>query len=397
MSAPLYSRFKRYADREAKRFPKKTKIRHWIPRWKSPHARAYSLTDNAALEVGRYSSMPPSELLRGMQSHELPAPYLWVEVPFDALMAGSFGSSLEEYRGNVKNPITLQADGTTLDLPENEMPVRAGFMFSQTGRFEGEPGAVFDYRKDEEGQGLIFFIISYLTRSGSFYIGPIIGAWMPDGNPLPVAYTKDEYIFEWAGLGKTYLSRDDQPRLMKKLHAATSQFVLGGAHVDKVYGSSRATLERLNAETQGSTRLAIALLTACMTAKAPHYTPGPDATPAEVREAKRRAREVVEIDLFLRQRERPGHSIRASVGALEAQKKREHTVGAHWAYRARKDGGDPTECPNTQFGYHDFEPVDGTKSEVCIMCGQKRWRKDAHKRGDPSLGQVAPKIYNVRV
>lgn len=367
MSAPLYSRYRRYADREAARFPRTSLIARTIPIWKRPDTRVYSLTDRASHEAGWWSGEPPGELLRAMSLHYLPMPQVWIELDWVAYNKGTNRRPLEDTRA----PRVLDHDGNSVGLSGPDSPVRMGIMLQEK-----------EYDR-ASGKNAIAGLLFYLYPTGTCFVGPVIFAWDSD--------LKDEgesaRASETVALGRTYIEKHgkDHPVLMKRLQRRA---IISGLDKNTTLNFS---------EIEGTTRMAIAALTAVLAARPPVYAPNPNGAVRErpVKHGAERDRPI-EVDLFIRERPRvSGGSIRASVGHLEAVKKGRHTVAAHYAYRARADGGDPTACPKTP--QHDFENIDGSKSQVCIYCGQKRWFKERHERGDEAYGIVPAKTYNVRV
>ena len=402
MSAPLYSRFRRYSDREIKRYPKKSYMARILPSWKRPDTRVYSLSERASYEAGYWSTAEPAELLRGLSMAYLPTPQVWIEFDWYHFNKGTNRIPFDDHQRQV----IMSADGYEPHNPATA-PVRMGMMYYQPNTPQGKG----EWRGPS---GCIMGFMFYVYPSGSSYIGPPVFGFHPSepidppieivdttgglrhmmernltGNFASPGFLEDKrgLKLERIAMGVSYCKREEpkHPRLIKRLQERTMLTTL--AH-------SKAVSWK---EIEGSTRIALAVLTAALSAKAPHYDP---TSPKDLSAPRERPRgperdRPIEVDLFIRERPRkPGGSIRASVGHLEAVRKGLHTVAAHYAYRSRKDGGDPRDC--TRAAQHDFEKIEGSKSQVCIFCGQKRWFKQMHERGDEAYGVVPSKTYNVR-
>lgn len=392
MAAPLYSRYRRYADREAARLPKGSHIRTLLPMWKRPDTRVYSLSERAAHEAGAWSALPPGELLRGLSLQYLPTRQVWVEWPWSPMVLGSLNRPID-------GPL---ADVGVNHAGHDSSPVRVASLYKQTddpAKCKGDRRDLFVDKTFPPGTIIALFV--YLYPNGSFFVGPTFSAWHPTKNvdlfvegavlDLPVEdRAKEMSLMRDVAIGFHYGDRygKQNPQLFKRLRDKMGVTIIG-----KLLSRSDGPVHNLH----GTTRLQIAALMAALSAKPPKYAPVTDGRPSRDSGPSGPKRTVVEVDLFLRERKRVGDSLRASVGHAEGVKKGLHRVGAHYAYRRPEHGGDPTICPKTQFGMHDWEPIDGTKSEVCIVCGQKRWHKEAHERGDEKYGIVPPKTYNVRV
>lgn len=378
MSAPLYARYRRYADREASRFPRGSDMAKTATLWKRPDTRVYSLTERASHEAGWWSTEDPGELLRAMSMHYLPMPQVWIEIDWMAYNRGAGRLPLQ----SAQPGLVVGRNGIEVMTSENS-PLRVGFMLYQ-------PVKATNPRFQPTIMGHMF----YLYGLGTCFIGPVMFAWhatedlnlMRKTNETGQSYRVEEALR--AAAGNDYLTRHEKnsPRLAKRLTERVFLTYMGP-------GRNTASFKEID----GTTRMAIAALTAALSARPPSYAPNP-LRPSETRPAAPASERdrPVEVDLFIRERPRVmGGSIRASVGHLEAIKKGLHTVAAHFAYRSRSDGGDPTIC--TKSAQHDFEDIDGTKSQVCVFCGQKRWFKERHERGDEAYGIVPAKTYNVRV
>jgi len=382
MSAPLYSRYCRYIDRDIKRFPRKAAIGQLIPMWKRPQTRIYSLSSRASHEAGWWSTEDPGELLRAISLQYLPAPYVWMEYDFRAHDLGS-----------LRLPIDTQSKSLDIIRGDGEIPSRVAFMFFRTEAAI----KLFPLKLAGSGEGGIMALTYYLYPSGGCFVGPPIVHWdtrgplMRKGGDIaePVDATGRTEADYALGTGYLDLHEGEHPRLMNKLKTRVGLTAIG------------SNLHTPWSEINGHTRSAISILTAALSARPPAYVHDLGRPSAPRREAEWGTKErPIEVDLFIRERARkPGASIRASVGHLEGIKKGLHMVGAHYAYRARADGGDPTICPvrpHRSLG-HDFEDIAGTKSQVCVHCGQKRWFRDQHQRGDEAYGIVPQKVRNVRL
>jgi len=385
VSAPLYNRYRRYADREAKRFGKHSRLRHLIPMWKRPNTRVYSLSEWASYEAGAWSASEPGELMRAISLQYLPTDQVWIEFDWKAFNKGSNGKAWDDpaelmYLG--KNGLKLGDSSSSSS--SSSSPVRMGFMIYDPMQVHS---VVFE--GTEQSLGALLF---YLFDNGTSFVAPVLSAWQTCGDPEPRQNATDDFTVMKHALGKSYLDRYEKknPRLTKQLGLRVFQSLIGV----KDMNLDRHTAE----ETQGTCRIALSCLTAALAARAADIDPNKERNPREPRKDRRRGpenRNPIEVDLFIRNRpKRAGGSIKSSVGHMEGVKKGLHTVGAHWAYRARKDGGDPTECTHAE--KHDFEAVPDTNTEVCVFCWQKRWFKRTHQRGDEQYGIVPQKTFNVR-
>lgn len=385
MSAPLHNRYKRYADREAKRFVKGSSTRPLITQWKRPDTRVYSLSDRASYEAGAWSTSSPKDILRAIDSHYLPLDHVWIEFDFWSYQKGVNNVSLEngdEY---------LLYEGTTVkSMAYSNAPMRLGLMLYHP---------LIALRKTDEPalRDDIAAIVFYLYPNGTSFIGPSIVGWEVHTEEGREYHPNDRSLMGRLALSKFYMERyrDKNPRLLHRLCGRIYQGMLGIGRVPL------ATLEESSRETMGTTRMAIAVLTAALSARA--HRPAPmesDRQPGTPKTPCERDRPI-EVDLFIRERPRQGAgaSIKASIGHLETVRKGLHKVGRHYAYRRRDDGGDPTRCTKSfnEVQHHHFERIEGTATEVCLACGQRRWLKKEHQRGDPKYGNLIPKTYNVRV
>jgi hypothetical protein len=370
MAAPLYSRYKRYIDRDVRVYQKSApKMARLIRNWKKSSTLVYSLSRNASYEAGWFSTEPPKVLLDALQSLYLPKEEVWVEVDWRAVMAGS---------------LRIDIDHPDVDELYGEAPVRMGLLAA---------------RGDTENNS--FVIMGYfLWATGRVDLGPVIteidkSCELRNNRDLrDLVYKKVGFDIDEAGIGLGYRDRyaEEHPRLYKKLAGALDLLLPGR---DPNAPHSLTAYVRLMKEVHGTARLYLAILAALVAAQPPRYVPDGEAPPRERKDHSGTAKAPYEIDLFLRSKPKPGRSIAASLRAVERRKKMAHTVGGHYAYRARKDGGDPTVC--TVSDHHDFEKIEGTKSEVCIFCDQRRWWKAEHERGDETLGRVGQKVRNIRV
>lgn len=406
MSAPLYARYRRYAEREAARFPRRSIVADMIPTWRRPDTRVYSLSERASHEAGWWSGNDPGELLRAMALHYLPLPRVWIELDWRAFSLGTN-----------RLPLTPTSDAKMHfsgvegihGYDPIKAPLRLGLMLHQTEILHQNGG--FHIPRDT-----ILGYLFYLYPTGACFVGPPIFGWhatKPVTIPIEKVNTAATQFptgrglaGDWAAFGDgksaklrpeelapglSYSRRweKDHPRL---LHRLQSQMMLTTLR----YGNHEPPWS----EIEGTTRIALAALTAALSAKPAHGAAhDPKAAPVPTQKARGAERDrPIEVDLFIRERPRnPGQSLRASVGHLEGIKKGLHTVAGHYAYRARADGADPETCPINPLGIHDFEAVVSGKTEVCILCGQKRWFRAQHQRGDEAYGIVPQKVYNVRV
>lgn len=381
MAAPLYSRYKRHADREAARFPKKSTIRSLVPLWRRPDTWVYSLSARASHQAGWWSTSEPGELLRALSVQFMPADRVWIEVDWKALLNGAAhlpldGSGVPSDPGALKTP----------DHSVDQVPIRVGMMLAKALPGQVPVAPMLD-------QDVIYGLLTYLYPNGALFIGPYCAYWSLGDVVVNERMDHPDALIANAPIGRPYrdLYQAKHPRLHKQVLKRMGLTVMGEEQVGLVKARS------LLSNGEGTTRLMVAALTSCLAAK--RAKPGePGADIATVEANPRQAnRHTIEVDLFLRESKEPGKALRRSVGHLEGIKKGLHMVEAHYAYRARKDGADPKVCPVSQFGYHDWESIEGTHSEVCALCGQRRWFKDKHKRGDEAYGIVGQKVRNVRL
>lgn len=392
MSAPLYNRYRRYADREARRFPKAASLRRIIPLWKRPDTTLYSMSENAAYEAGCWSREGPGEMLRGMSLQYLPTSRVWIEWDWRAMTAGSQGRPIT----SPETELLAMTNEGVRPYEQDTIPVRVGAMIHQVDR-----SGLLNHKGWHDADlppGTFMGLLTYVYPSGTFLLGPTLSFWNPDHDLLPLRQSilpdgepnteAKRDILRTAGVGSHYIAKmgEQNPRLCDRLRNRMNMVVIGKTKDASAYG-----------EVQGTARLTMAALMACLSAKRTQYVPDPEHETRKRKSGTSGSRPVVEVDLFLRHRTRPGASLKASVGHMEGVKKGLHHVGAHYAYRRRSDNGDPRECPKHPDGYHSFEGLPDTKSEVCVLCGQKRWFKDSHKRGDEAYGVVGRKVQNVRV
>jgi len=383
MSAPLYSRYRRYADREARRFHKGSMARLLIPKWKRPHTRVYSLSDRASYEAGAWSSYPPAVLIKAMGQHYLPTYNVWIELDFLSYQQGVNRIPYEsENRGS-----THTQEGV-LVAKDDQFPVRmAVLLFEPTqGQTGKEP-----LPDHTGGTGCIAGLLFYLFPTGTSFIAPVTYGWYTGESEKNSPYTLCPERQKQA-LSPVYAGRyaNKNPRTLKRL--------MRRVHLEMVGTDALISESKLTKEVYGTTRLAIAALSAALSARSAQFEADMLADPNKPLKGRKGGenRQPIEVDLFLRDRpKRPGGSINASIGALETLKKGLHTVGGHWAYRRRKDDNDPTQCPKG--AEHLWESIEGTKTQVCLACGQKRWFRDQHQRGDAKYGVASTKTYNVHV
>ena len=247
-------------------------------------------------------------------------------------------------------------------------------------------------------------MLTYIYPNGTFYLGPTFPFWnsyhsveqlskavLADKDGMAKDQMQNRQVkrrnLHKAALGTHYVETYEKkhPRLIETLQDRMTMILIGNSAVTADF-----------IEGQGTARLIIAALMACLSAKRDLYTHDQDVPPRERKFTDQPNRNTIEVDLFIRQRVKPGASIRASAGHMNSVNKGLHDVGAHYAYRKRADGSDPTICHTSETSYHDFEEVPGTKSEVCILCHQKRWFRETHQRGDEAYGIVPRKVMNVR-
>lgn len=371
MSAPLHSRFCRYFERDSRIFS--DKVVGVLRQFRRP-ARIYSMTPNASFEAGALSGAHPRDLLAAYHALYDPGGNVWIELHWRDAIRGMFEAGV---------PVPEMDDGH---------PVKVGFLvvprMAMGGSFAGTAEfAVLNY---------------YLYPNGSNMLGPTISMVSKEA-ALSIALTPEyladfEYItgipYQAFAMGPGYLNRwrtetDRKTTLDLALLGAISLL----PHRKARNRNAKQEIGIL-CDVNGNARIALAALATVLYAKPVKYREDPDLPPVE-RNRKSGARsEVVEIDVYVKPKVKPGHTVIRHINAAERAKKRRHDVLAHWAYRQRKDGSDPLQCLPGRA--HSFENVEGTKSQVCIYCDQKRWFRDKHERGDATLGAAPPKIYNVR-
>jgi len=378
MSAPLYNRFRRYADREVKRFPKKAFMRLIIPSWKRPDTRVYSLSDRASYEAGYWSAMKPSELLRGLSMAYLPTPQVWIE--FDWL---TYNKGTNHVPWDDTTQEIMLAKGNSYEVHNAETaPVRIGAMFYQPNTPQGKG-------EWQAPAGCIMGFLYYVYPTGTCLLGaPAFGFHTSETMEPPTEFIDNQEQLKRATQGESH--KYTYPHLLDRgSDVLLEEVALGTSYCRSYQELEPRLLKRLQdrmmlttlahrpvplwSQIDGTTRIALSLLVAALSAKPPHYVPvlDKDGNPLPERPRGSERDRPIEVDVFIRDRpHKPGRSIRASVGHLEAVKKGLHTVAAHYAYRSRADGGDPTQCRRAPA--HDFEKIEGSKSEVCTFCGQKR-------------------------
>lgn len=391
MPAPLYNRFCRYAQREAKRYPRHSDLQRMIPQWKRPSTSVFSLSDKAAYEAGWWSTEPPGDLLRASSLHFMPTERAWIEWNWKHMSAGS--ARLKNWWED-QNQLLMSQSNSGIKVMDDSAPARVGAMIRRSA-FDDEHRIKDGWFDLSCPPGTFMALLTYIYPNGTFFVGPTISFWHPTET---VAHLTESIVdgdrdkqttIHMTALGTQYCERygNKNPRLFNRLCEQSALIMIGKP--DATYASMK--------EVEGTTRLIMSALTAVLSAKPTTYTPDDSIEPRKRKKRSGSRRAVVEVDLFIRHRSRPGASIKSSVGHQEAVKKGLHTVGAHYAYRARKDGGDPRVCDVGLGGHHSFEEVEGTNTEVCVLCGQKRWFKKAHERGDEAYGIVPRKIKNIRV
>jgi hypothetical protein len=69
--------------------------------------------------------------------------------------------------------------------------------------------------------------------------------------------------------------------------------------------------------------------------------------------------------------------------------RRLHPVIGHYCYRRRADGSEARICWKDPYRTHRWQPVEGRPlQETCSCCGQLRWFRPTHERGNESIGRV---------
>lgn len=365
MVAPLHSKYRRNFDRDVKLVQMLTSasLRKHLFLFKNK-ARVYELTANASREAGVFSTQGVPDMLEALRALYLPTDRVWVEVDWNAMQEG------------------VEDGGLLGHPPSPDRPCRLAFLYAR------------------DGETNIEVYVYYLYPSGKTMFGPAaLSLASEPSDVLTKGYAKamkqdrhlTKFVMNAAG-GYAWHSRndDDHPRLANRLRAQWSLVPAGYEKLDE-----KACVDILK-EMNGTGRVAVAALSACIAARAPGFIPSTDGEERERRQRDGERHTAASVDLFIRPTTRKGKTILRALRAAEAQRRRQYEVGAHWNYRHRDDGGDPMVCPVHERGHHDFERIEGTQSEECALCGQRRWFKRAHKRGDPSVGVVPPKRYRVR-
>lgn len=372
MSAPLHSRYTRYWEREAKKFH--PRIADILRSFKKP-ARIYSFSENASKEAGGFSAAPPQELLKAVSNIRDPGGDLWLEFDWRAAVSG------------------MQEAGIPVAPCGDEHPVRMAFLVTFKPAVMG--------RADISGVLIAGMNFTFYPNKANVlsptvtFLGDDAHA-MIDGNEDFLNYFAKmaKYPFEACAMGPGYLSMFNKPKNkadLVKLLLAGSIAILPFV---KQKFRSLANDTNMFGDMNGNARVMLAVLATALLARPKDYVRDLNLPPKKTDPRERSGTEVIEIDLFIRPKMKVGHTIIRAVNAAERAKKRRHEVLGHWAYRTRPDGSDPTRCRGG--GEHEWEDIEGTKSQVCITCSQKRWFRDKHERGDESQGRAPQKIYNVR-
>lgn len=145
--------------------------------------------------------------------------------------------------------------------------------------------------------------------------------------------------------------------------------------------------EAINLEFAGLARQCLSAYGAVVQARLPTFTPADPDAPFRERKTSGKVIELDETNMYLSNR-----TIRGEVHyepSEEPQKRTRHEVRGHWCYRRGRE--DPFTC-NIPSGRHDWEGDDAR--QTCIHCGQKRWFRPSHERGE---GEISQKVRNIRV
>lgn len=382
MAAPMFHRFCRRFDRIMKPIEKPFPRFHNTARLYRKQAKVYDLTSNASREMGAFSMKSPAELMEVVNDFQLPTKYVWVEFDFQAFKDGEGQLPVSWLSGedNTRR-MAILLESNIHETLEDGTVEGAGW---------GAAAIYLSNGGDMTPSPLWYAVCRPEHRK--WYWGKILANYeepsaLEDalGRPLKEVPLGTVYCDQW---------RNEQPRKFKELVECTGvgYFPCTKKHIHKLAAMNSVTL--LN-ETGGLSRIIIAAMAAIMTAKGARYLRPVDGDP-EIRERRQGGSqeryEPTTYDVYLTPKAVPGHTLLK--GARDAARMRLHEVAGHWCYRQHEDGRDPTKC--TVGAHHDWEDIDGTVSQECILCGQRRWWRDAFKRGDETLGVVPKKVTRIR-
>lgn len=356
MGAPLYSRFRRYFDRDAKTLGE-PRLKQMLIKAKN-RARVYALDERAAREAGKLAAMPPSKLRAILEAVYLPSEHVWVELPWEPFISGA-------------------SEGIGLPFMPTEHPSRVGFLVSATQAGDFRNFGVVTY---------------YLLPSKGSMLGPHIAEVNQVPQVRPAIYDKFEKDFQamgvdvnhtGTGFGYAARYRDHEPAALKWLSSRLDLMVLRGGLPN--FQKWQGLLQEVN----GTARQALCVIGIVCAAKSRRYRISEVRDPA-VRGPSGEGR--VSLISMYTDVDASGIAARKAIMAIERARHRYHEVSGHYSYRQRADGQDPRFCyVGTQTGSHMFEATHG-HSEECMICGQHRWFRAEHHRGDPTLGSATPKV-----
>lgn len=371
MPAPLFARFcRRIADdaKPMRKFAPEASVALLQHRSK---ARVYSLDAAASEEVGKLSVIPPSRLWPIYKSLRMPGTDVWIEVDVPALFRGA--QSLEaldpaEFSGN--------------------RPARMGFAIIK--RAEEDDRVAFGYVQYPSGKTALSPYLSYILEKPDRWTFAVGEA----RSKLPIFQDSPVSPF-LVGIGIAYARahKDDADAL------ASIASLMEVAHVYAKRGTLTNHQEaKLLYEANGTCRWVACALAVVM---ASSYRPflaqeRPAEGPYGSGQGGRAT--ATEISLYSPLSETGTGCLTERVlsKALRARaKKSEHEVAGHWSYRRKGMTGTRLTCPDGT--PHDFErDLSHEHREACVKCGQSRWFRKEHKRGDPALGTAQKKIHNIR-
>lgn len=350
MAAPLHSRFKRFCERDTRPFKEHTPFRYWKNK-----ALVYSLTDTASSAMREFALQPPGELLAQLREVIMPGERVWVEYAFREHSANSVVSTYEE-----------------------DSPIRQAFLFET---FTDDPSRIhaYVYNLYPTGKTFMMPVACTLDLDGKAFKQHLVAV---EGKDVP-EYAKRRMLEFGVGYHYCEVHRSD-PNLRPLLDHAQQGIIVKAMRQD--------ILEGMMETANGTARLAICCLIGIGMAKRRKYRTGTEEVEIPRDPKPSDYKRVYEVDLFLT----PKVNVRKHVingQIVDRKKPGRHPVRGHWAYRSRRDGLDPRVCHVSPGGLHDWEDVEGTKSQVCVLCAQKRWIKPPQVRGEGDT--LSPVVYNV--
>jgi hypothetical protein len=369
MPAPLFARFCRRLTSDGGYLEKPSKLAYLTLLQHRMRARVFSFDDAASEEVGRVSMLPPSRLWPIYEGLRMPTTDVWIELDMAALMRGS---------NELDKPRNVDAD------PANR-PVRTGFALIQ--RAPADDRVAFNYVQYATGKTQLSPYLAYLLDDPNETTEKLIAA-----REQMAIYKNLPAYGIGAGVNYTGTYRDTD-KLFSKL--------AGRLDVVNILKPTSENAEALLVyQANGSPRWVAAALAVAMASTRKPFLVQERAEEALPRASGHTSRTVTEVTLQSPLSARAGKTDTEKVFrtfAREAIRKKAHDVIGHWSYRhgSSEAGANRLYCPDDT--PHDFEKdLVSPNREACAKCGQVRWFKHEHKRGDPALGTVEKKIYNIR-